>query len=113
MGERVPQHVQNIIIRNYCQNNNYQYLLSAAEYAMPNSHLILNQTIMESNNYDGIIAYSLFQLPENKHERFTMIKNLILKKKQFHFAVESLKISTFKEFEELDRIWQIRQTFEK
>ena len=32
MGERVPQHVQNLVIRNYCNQNNYQYLLSAVEY---------------------------------------------------------------------------------
>ena len=28
MGERVPQHVQNIVIRDYCKRNNLLYLLN-------------------------------------------------------------------------------------
>ena len=34
-GNRVPQHVQNMVIRDYCQRNGLNYLLSATEYAMP------------------------------------------------------------------------------
>ena len=37
MEERVPQHVQNIILRNYCEKNNYAFLLSSVEYKMNNS----------------------------------------------------------------------------
>ena len=37
MGERVPQHVQNIVIRNYCEKNRYFFLLSSVEYKMENS----------------------------------------------------------------------------
>ena len=33
LGERAPQHVQNIIIRNYCEKNNYKFLLSSTEYS--------------------------------------------------------------------------------
>ena len=32
--ERVPQHIQNLVLRNYCQVNKLHYLLSATEYAM-------------------------------------------------------------------------------
>ena len=34
MGERVPQHIQNQIIRKFCEINNLEYSLSASEYAM-------------------------------------------------------------------------------
>ena len=27
MGERVPQHVQNIVIKDFCQKNNFNFLL--------------------------------------------------------------------------------------
>ena len=60
MGERVPQHVQNLVIRNYCNQNNYQYLLSAVEYVMDGSYLILKQIIQEIKNLDGIGFYSIF-----------------------------------------------------
>ena len=62
MGERVPQHVQNLVIRDYCQKQGLQYLLSATEYAMANSHLILQQVLNELPNLDGIVFYSLFLL---------------------------------------------------
>ena len=45
MEERVPQHVQNIVIRDYCSKKGIHYLLSATEYAMDNSSLILNHTL--------------------------------------------------------------------
>ena len=43
MGERVPQHIQNIIIKDFCQKNNFNFLLSVTEYSMKNSYYILNQ----------------------------------------------------------------------
>ena len=45
MGERVPQHIQNIVIKDYCVNNNYNFLLSATEYSMKDSFFILNYLI--------------------------------------------------------------------
>ena len=45
MGERVPQHVQNIVIKIFCQKNNFNFLLSATEYSMNNSFYILNQLV--------------------------------------------------------------------
>ena len=62
MGERVPQHIQNQVIRNYCKDNNYHYLLSAVEYAINNSQLILNQLLDQSENVDGFGFYSLFSI---------------------------------------------------
>ena len=78
MGERVPQHIQNLVIRDYCQKKNLNYLLSLTEYAMPGCQLILNQAINELNHLDGIVAYSLFQLPEVQIERELIIKTLLM-----------------------------------
>ena len=36
MGERVLQHIQNMVIRNYCNEKKLYYLLSATEYSMQN-----------------------------------------------------------------------------
>ena len=38
-GNWVPQHIQNTIIRNYCNINNLHYLLSSAEYSIENSYI--------------------------------------------------------------------------
>ena len=40
-GQRVPQHVQNLVIRDYCQGQGLRYLLSGTEYAITGSSLML------------------------------------------------------------------------
>ena len=84
MGERVPQHVQNIVIRDYCVKNKYDYLLSSTEYVFKNSSLMLNQVLKELKNIDGVVAYSLFQLPETNDERKNTYK--YFKKKRISFC---------------------------
>ena len=56
MGDRAPQHVQNLVIRDYCKKNNLLYLLSSTEYAMKNCHLMLEQVLEELKFIDGIVA---------------------------------------------------------
>ena len=41
LGVNYPQRIQNIVIRDYCENNNFKFLLSAAEYSMAGSNIIL------------------------------------------------------------------------
>ena len=85
MGERVPQHIQNNIIRNYCLQNGYQYMLSAVEYAMKDSYLVLNEVIKDKNKINGIGFYSMFQLPEDNISRLNLIKEIIKRKKNSLF----------------------------
>tara|TARA_Y100001970_G_C14250263_1_gene871337 strand:+ start:834 stop:1244 length:411 start_codon:yes stop_codon:yes gene_type:complete len=112
MGERAPQHVQNIVIRDYCKKNQLSYLLSATEYSMKNSYLMLEKVLVElkSKKIDGIVAYSLFQLPENKKIRNKFYKRILKLKKEIHFSVEGLKITSKKDVEKIENIWLIRQS---
>ena len=63
MGDRIPQQVQNLVIRNYADRNRLTYLLSATEYAMPNCYMMLEKVIKELSGLEGVICYSLFMLP--------------------------------------------------
>ena len=110
MGERAPQHVQNIIIRDYCTRNNLFYLLSSTEYVEKKCHLMLQQTLEELNLIDGIVAYSLFQLPEDKTLRPKIYKRILDLKKEIHFSVENLKITRAEDVEKIENIWLVRQT---
>lgn len=110
MGERAPQHVQNIVIRYYCERNNLFYLLSSTEYARKKSHLMLDQVLNELKDIDGIVAYSLFQLPENKKIRSQVYKKIIKSKKEIHFAVEGLKITNIKDVKKIEDIWSVKIT---
>jgi sporadic carbohydrate cluster protein (TIGR04323 family) len=109
LGERVPQHIQNIIIRDYCDKNKYDFLMSATEYSIPESTLMIKQIISELDLIDGIVAYSIFQLPENLEDRFDLIHKIIGSRKQIHFACENMKITNDNEFTKIENIWQIKQ----
>ena len=110
MGERVPQHVQNIVIRDYCEKNNLSYLLSSTEYAMKNCYLMLEQVLDELISIDGIVAYSLFLLPEDKSSRLKVYNKILDLNKAIHFSVGSLKITTQEDVEKIEDIWLVRQT---
>ena len=108
MGERVPQHVQNLVIRNYCNQNKYQYLLSAVEYVMDGSYLILKQILQEIKNLDGIGFYSIFQLPFNDKDRITFLETII-KKKKFLFFCSEVLLSGMKDINRVNTIWLIKR----
>ena len=109
LGERVPQHVQNIIIRDYCEKNNLHFLLSASEYAMENSHLIFTLLLDELNSIDGIALYSVFQLPIDTEQRELIYKKVLSLGKTLHFCVEGLKISNNEEKERIENIWLVKK----
>ena len=109
MGERVPQHVQNIVLRDYCKKNNYLFLMSATEYSIRESDLMLFQTLNEMKKFDGIIFYSLFQLPENIKQR-KKVYNIIKKnKKEIHFSLEQMKMINKNDLEKIEEIWKIKK----
>lgn len=110
LEERVPQHVQNIIIRDYCKRNNFEYLLSATEYAMPNSEIMLRQIVNELDGIDGIVAYSIFQLPQSNISRSYIIHKILEKKKEIHFACENMHIKNFLDCKEMEILWKIKIT---
>ena len=109
MGERVPQHVQNLVIRDYCARRQLQFLLSATEYAMPGCDLILAQVLDELPDLDGIVVYSLFQLPEGRQRRSAVFQKLRDQGKALHCAVEGLKAGNAQEFDRLETLWRVRQ----
>jgi sporadic carbohydrate cluster protein (TIGR04323 family) len=110
MGERVPQHVQNLVIRDYCERNNLHFLLSATEYAMQGCHLILEQVLGELSDINGLVAYSLFQLPEDGIQRQRIYDQVLNQQKDLHFAVEGLRASNWQECERIETLWRIRLT---
>ena len=110
MEERVPQHVQNIVIRDYCSKKGIHYLLSASEYAMNNSTLILRQLINDLPDIDGIVAYSIFQMPEDDTERQNIFNSVLSFKKEIHFAVEGLSLYDNESYNHIENIWKVKKT---
>lgn len=109
MGERVPQHVQNIVIRDYCSRHGFEYLLSAAEYSMDGCHLVFEQIMEKFSDIDGIVLYSLYQLPFSDRNREKIFKKILDEKKSLHFAVEDLSVTDSLGVERIEDIWRVRK----
>jgi len=102
MGERAPQHVQNIILRDYCQKRGHELLLSATEYAMEDSYMILESVLDDLANIDGIVFYSLYQLPTQPEKRRLVYSRVLDAQKSLHFAVEGMSISNINEIDSVE-----------
>lgn len=100
-GVTYDQNIQNLIIRNYCETNNYFFLLSATEFIMQNSYKMLYQLFHDHKEYDAIIFFSYHQLP-----KFSVIKkemvNLINKRKIISFAYENISVRSIDELNSLN-----------
>jgi sporadic carbohydrate cluster protein (TIGR04323 family) len=109
-GERVPQNIQNLVIRNYCEKNSFIYLLSIVEYCIEETFLNLNLAISQLKNCDGIVAYSLFQLPANQSKRKEIVLKTLKAKKEIHFALENMKILKLEDYYKISDILNVKKT---
>ncbi len=91
-GSMIPQRVQNLVIRNYCQLSNLTYLLSATEYAISNSYMMLYSIFEELKSIEGIVMYSVHMLPEKASTRNEIYKQILEKGAALRFALEELVI---------------------
>ena len=107
-GERVPQSVQNLVIRNYCENQNVNFLLSKAEYVIYDSYSILDYIIENLKKVDGVVFYSILMLPKNQLYRKKIYKKIILNKKKLCFALENVSIKNEKDISRIEDIINTR-----
>jgi sporadic carbohydrate cluster protein (TIGR04323 family) len=112
MGERAPQHVQNIILRDYCQKRGHELLLSATEYAMEDSYMILESVLDDLSNIDGIVFYSLYQLPTQSEKRRLVYSRVLDAQKSLHFAVEGMSISNIDEIDSVENCLLVKSTLD-
>lgn len=93
-GQRsVPQHVQQLVIRDYCARNNMRFLLSAVEYQMPGCTMILDAVLDELDRLEGIVMYSFFLLPAGRAERMRLYEKILDMGGSLHLAAEGIKIA--------------------
>jgi sporadic carbohydrate cluster protein (TIGR04323 family) len=93
-GNRTPQHVQNIVIRDYARRKNLHYLLSTAEHTMPGSYMILEDLLNELPRLNGIICYSIFMLPPEGSRRMEIYDRVLRACCDLHAAVEEIAIAS-------------------
>ena len=94
-GYALPVPVQNKLLRTYCSDNNYNYVLPLCELILPKNYMGLYGTI-ERCSYEGHIGMcSIYMFPKTT-KKFNHINKLINKNKiNFHFIFKDKKIDYF------------------
>lgn len=104
---RVPQHIQNIIIRSYAKKYGLLFLLSGTEYKMNETFLMLRQMLDESDLIEGIIFYSMFMLPSDKEKRVDILKKALDSDMVVCFAVEDVRMVDEKDMARCEDLFQL------
>ena len=105
-GNRIPQHIQNRIIRSYCTSEQLTYVLSRAEYNFT-SPCFSQLWAAVNDGYSDIVFYSMWQLPCDNQTRRRLFRIAIEKKIKLHFACEDLRLSTIAEAGDLELIFSL------
>ena len=96
-GYRTPQHIQNQIIKLYCDSHHLKFVLSRAEYWFNgNTQCQLWSALNEHHNH--IVFYSLWQLPAHQKDRVTIYQHCMKKSIILHFATERIRTRNDPEF---------------
>lgn len=101
-GSRTPQHIQNQIVKLYCDSNNLKFVLSRAEYWINGStNCQLWAALREG--FNNIVFFSIWQLPSKEADRQKIYSHCIAKKIILHFATEQMRsISSEKSFADFE-----------
>ena len=108
-GSRTPQHVQNIVIRDYARRKNLQYLLSAAEHTMPGSYMVLEDILDELPRLRGIICYSIFMLPPDENRRREIYDRVLQAGCDLHAAVEEISLTSRQDIQPVEDILLVQK----
>lgn len=104
----VPQSIQQQVIRAYCERLGLEFMLSATEYTIPGCTVMLETALRELSVIDGICAYSIWALPEDKAKRMAVYKTVIDANKVMLFAAENISIRTKVDVGKLEDIFMVR-----
>ncbi|WP_390129338.1 LIC12192 family sporadic carbohydrate cluster protein [Synechococcus sp. HIMB2401] len=89
-GNRVPQHLQNQIIKHYCDSNELEFVLSRAEYWINGSTQCQLWAALKEG-LPHVVFFSLWQLPVSRQKRKMIYEYCIQNNIILHFATERMR----------------------
>lgn len=108
-GDRTPQHVQNLVIRDFCQRNKLEYFLSATEYAMPGCYMILEAVAEEATALHGVVLYSIFMLPKKNIRRMKICTQILESECSIYAALENIHIRNLDDLSKNETMLRLNQ----
>ena len=93
----LPPSIQNLIIKNYCEQNNFIFKLSVNEQNIKNCYMELFFILRNIKKIDGLIMNSIYMLPQDIKD-FNLFCSLYSKRNiKLIFIFENLKVNSLKE----------------
>lgn len=108
-GETTPQHVQNLVIRDYAARMKLHFKLSATEYAMPHCYMMLESVLEELPSLEGIICFSFYMLPQKAERRMNFYSAIINSGSTLHTALEGLVLRSQGDILLLEDLFRVQQ----
>ena len=96
-----------------CAAARLPFLLSVAEYAMPNCYMMLDTAVAELPQLDGIIVFSAFMLPERPNARRALYDRVLAAGATLHAALESRVVADRADAEALEELLLVAQALHR
>ncbi len=106
-GQLWPQHVQNLVVRDYAARNDLDYLLSATEYAMDGCYMNLETVLEELDALRGVIAFSMFMLPKRPERRHQLYERIFDAGCDLHGGLEGMAVRNLEDAARLEDIFLV------
>ena len=104
----VPQKIQNLVIRDFLQKKNANYLLSTTEFNFDGLYLSLEE-ILKVNKQEKIVFYSTDLFPEDRADLTSKVLKLIDEGSlSIAFALEDSIVDSREKFEEIFKIKKMK-----
>ena len=84
-------------------------MLSSAEYSIIDSYIVLKDLVSESKIIDGIVFYSMHQLPSDQSYRNELLKEVLFNQCKVYFCVEDKALRREEDLKYIDTILNVHR----
>jgi sporadic carbohydrate cluster protein (TIGR04323 family) len=111
-GLTIPVPVQSMLLRQYCQMNNYVYKLHLNENIFPHSYMVLDGIVENLVDFEGLVMCSIYMLPKKASRREHIYKKIISQKIAVHFVIEDIVCKNLKDSAFIEEILKVQNLLE-
>ena len=104
---RLPVPMQNIILKDYCDKNDYIFNVSMNELNIRSSLTILNTILKNLKNDQGILMCSYKMIASDQKKSLKIISEGLKFGVEWHFAFENTKISNIKDLKKFSQMIEL------
>jgi sporadic carbohydrate cluster protein (TIGR04323 family) len=106
-GAEVPQKVQNLVIRNYCNNQGLVLHLSATGVTIPGGAMMPNSILSELHEIGGIVVYSMYAFFDKARNAIACVRVMLNARCSLHAAMEEHELSSLADVEHWEEVIRV------